>query len=372
MPFSRPTLTELQNQAAQDIVSNLDGGDALLRFSNLNVMAMVQAGMAHMQMGYLDYIALQCTPATATDEYLEAWGALKNISRRPISQATGSIKFSGSNGSIIPQGTSIRRSDGLQFVTTASATVSNSSVTVSAIAIADPIGLVGANGNSVANTQFTLANSIAGISSTSTSSTAFTGGADLETDDSLRTRVLIAFQNPIQGGDLEDYVQWALQVPGVTRAWCTGSTYGPGTVVVYVMFDSSESNNGGFPVGTNGVASKEVRASPATGDQLAVANYIFPLRPVTALVYVVSPTAQNINLSIGGVSTSNQAATTAAIKDLFVTSSSASPGGSISIASLWATVSQITGNTDFEIISPTTDIALSVGALPVLGTITWS
>ena len=43
--------------------------------------------------------------------------------------------------------------------------------------------------------------------------------------------------------------------------------------------------HGGFPQGTNGVAALETRDTAATGDQLAVANYLYPLRPVTPIVY---------------------------------------------------------------------------------------
>jgi hypothetical protein len=35
MPFTRPTLTALRAQVAQDIVSNLPGSDPLLRFSKI-------------------------------------------------------------------------------------------------------------------------------------------------------------------------------------------------------------------------------------------------------------------------------------------------------------------------------------------------
>lgn len=323
-------------------------------------------------MGYLDYIALQCTPATATDEFLEAWGALKNVNREAISQASGAVTFSGSNGTNIPAGTLLNRGDGLQFITNLSETVLNSSVTISAIAIPDPTGLTGSNGNSTPNTQFTLANSIAGISSTSTSSSAFTGGSDIEIDSSLRTRILLAYQTTPQGGSIGDYRVWAEQVPGVTRAWAYGSYYGIGTIVVFVMLDNSEAGNNGFPVGVNGVAALEYRDTPATGDQLAVANYILPLQPATALVYVVSPIQFVINLSISGIGSSYRAATSKAIQELFQTDTNSYPGGYVIYQKIWAAVASVTGNIDFIVTAPTMDIALPKGAIPFLGTITWS
>lgn len=372
MPFLRPTLSELQNQAAQDIVSNLDGGDALLRYSNLNVLANVQAGMAHLQMGYLDYISLQCTPATATDEFLEAWGALKNISREPIAQATGTITFAGTKGANIPIGTEIKRGDGMSFVVTVGATVTNSRVTVSAKAVADPEGIVGSNTNCVANLQFTLLNAIPGISSSSQSASAFAGGADIEKDADLRTRILLAYQKTPQGGSAGDYELWAQQVQGVTRAWAYGSYYGAGTVVVFVMLDNAEAASNGFPVGTNGTATLEKRDENAAGDQLAVANFIYPLQPVTALVYVCAPEQYQVDFSITGVSATYRDATTKAIEDLLKTDSNSYPGGYVIAQKVWAAISSITANSDFLLTSPAADIALPAGSLPVLGEITWS
>src|SRR5260364_179792 len=57
MPYTRPTLTELRQQVAQDL-----GVDALLRFSNLRIVGDAQAALAHLHYGYLDWIARQGVP----------------------------------------------------------------------------------------------------------------------------------------------------------------------------------------------------------------------------------------------------------------------------------------------------------------------
>jgi len=369
MPYPRPTLAQLQNQAAQDLSANLPGADALLRFTNLGVLAMIQAGMTHMLYGYLDWIAQQSNPATATDEFLEAWAGLKGVRRNSIDQASGAVSFPAVNGAVLPAGTAINRSDGYAYVTTESALASAGSVVVAVSAVPDPAGLVGAEGNCDTGTAFTLANGVAGITSTGVASTAISGGADLELDSSLRRRMMVAYQTPPQGGAIGDYEGWALNVPGVTRAWCTPNGFGPGTVVVYVMLDVIQAANGGFPVGTDGVAAEEPRGAAATGDQLTVANALFPLRPVTALVYVVAPTKQPLNPNIRGVPVANRAATIAAIQSQMAT---LAPGGTLAVQSLWQAVSSVVGNTDFAILSPTADVVMSAGSLPVIGTPVWS
>jgi uncharacterized phage protein gp47/JayE len=369
MPFTRPTLTQLRNASAQQLNAELPGADALLRFSNLGVIADIDAALACMLYGYLDWIALQCTPFTATDEYLEGWGALKGVTRKPCAQASGSLTFTGTSNIVIASGAGVNRGDGLAYVTTSAGEVAGGTVTVTASAVPDPQGLTGANGNCATGTQFTLANAIAGIDSTGTAATAFTGGADIETDDDYRDRVIYVYQNPPQGGDASDYVEWALAVPGVTRAWCTPNGMGTGTVVVYVMLDVANATHGGFPQGTNGCATQETRGTVATGDQLTVANAIYPQQPVTALVYAVSPTSQAIAMTIKGIAVGFQEDVTDALEAQLAMDGV--PGGTVILAHLWSAVSSVAGVNDFLIVSPVADIVLPTGALPVLGTITW-
>lgn len=369
MPFSRPTLTQLRNASAQQLNGELPGADALLRFSNLGVIADIDAGLAAMLYDYLDWIALQCTPFTAEDEYLEGWGALKGVTRKPCAQASGSITFTGTNTYQIAEGAAINRSDNLPYLATSAGEVANGAVTITATAVADPQGLTGANGNCAQGTQFTLANAIAGIDSTGTATTAFTGGADIETDDDYRERVLFVYQNPPQGGDASDYVEWALAVPGVTRAWCTPNGMGPGTVVVYIMLDVANAAEGGFPQGTNGCATEETRAAHATGDQLNTANAIFVQQPVTALVYVCAPTSQAVPMTIKGIGVGLQAEVTVALQEQLIRDGV--PGGTVIVSHLWSAVSSVAGVNDFLIVAPAADIVLPTGALPVLGAITW-
>lgn len=374
MPFARPLLSDLRTQVAQDISAALPGSDPLLRFSNLGVMGAVQAALAHLHYGYLDWISQQAQPFTATGEFLEAWAALKSVYRLAAASANGTVTFTGTNGTVIPSGTPLVRGDGKKFTTTALGTISGGAVTVPARADADPGGLVGAFGNSATGSAMTLGAAIAGVNSGGVVAAAFTGGADIETDTSLRTRMLLAYQNPAHGGSLQDYISWSLEVAGVTRVWVVPHGFGAGTVVVYVMFDASEAAYGGFPQGTNGCAAGETRAGVALGDQLAVANHIFPLQPVTALVYVVAPAPNTINFTISGIlgaSPTTKAAISAAIVAGFAAQGAAS-GSTVALSSIEAAIANVPGTTGFLITSPSTNIVSSVGQLPVLGSITYT
>lgn len=388
MPFSRPTLSDLRAQAGADISSGLPGADGLLRFSNLTVLGTVLAGLSYLHFGYLDWISKQATPYTATDEYLEAWAALKNIFREPAAAASGTVTYSGSVGYQLPQGTYLVRGDGYVYQTTATGTVgAGGTVTVPATAVLPPIDPVnnptgqGAAGNTAAATALTLQSAVLGVQSTGSAATAFTGGADVESDDSLRNRMLLAYQQTAQGGAASDYIQWALAVPGVTRAWCAPNGFGTGTVVVYVMLDQAESGNNGFPVGTNGVSQYDPgpggvpRGVVATGDQLTVANALITEQPVTALVYVCGPTPNTINFTFSGIGTpptATQQAIAQAIQAVFLEQGSPIAGTSVALSSIESAVAAIAGTSGFVINSPTGNIANVTGELPVLGTVTYN
>ena len=317
MPYARPTLTDLRQQVKNDIEGAQEGTDALLRFSPLRISGVVQAGLAHQHYGYLDYIAKQAVPWTATDEYLAGWGALKRTYQKDASTASGAATFPAASGKTLDAGITLVRGDGVNYITTSSTTAgAGSTVTVLAKAVNPGIA-----GNCDVGSKLTLAQAVDGIQSTGVAATDFKGGAEIEDQDAFSGRVMDAYQSSPQGGAVDDYPGWTTAVSGVTRAWCNPLGFGAGSVVVYFMMDDVEAAHGGFPQGIDGVATAEKRsATKATGDQLIVANAIFPLRPATALVYACAPLKHAINFKINGLSVAGAAtqnAVKAALADVF-------------------------------------------------------
>jgi len=385
VPYARKTLTQLRDDILADINSAqiTDGAGnivaGLLQKAILRVMAYAQAGVGYEHYGELDWIALQAVPWTAGGEFLEGWAALKGIFREAATPNVGSATFSGTGTTDCPAGTSIVRSDGFAYATTVDAAVSAGSVTVTMQAVTP-----GSSGNFDPSTTFLIGNPILGISSQSTASTQTTAGTDIETDASLRTRMLAAYAAPPQGGDRQDYVEWALAVPGVTRAWVAPLLAGGGTVSVFFMMDVAEAAHNGFPQGSNGVASNEPRDVAATGDQLTVANALFPKRPVTALVYACAPAASPVAFTVADLGANNtaamQTAITAALADMFVRLGNV--GGSVvpSTGAAWpaiepdawyAALEAIPGLTGFKVTAPSASITPGVGALFTVGTVTF-
>ena len=379
MPFARPTLSELRNQAASDINAALPGADALLRYSNLGIIGDVLAALTSGHYGYLDWIARNAVPFTATDEYLEGWAALKGITRKPATSAGGLIRFPAVDGARLAAGAAVTRTDGASYVTTADSTFAGGYVTAPIEAVTP-----GASGNAVTGTSMVLAGGVSGVALNGNAASALTGGADIETDDDLRSRMLAAYAAPPQGGAASDYIEWALTVPGVTRCWVVPSGMGPGTIVLLFMMDNAHADTEGFPVGTDGCATAELRDTAAAGDQLALANAIFERQPVTALVYAVAPTPNRIALTIAGMSGASGAvrqAAEAAIRRAL--NADARPSGLTPLSTIEGAIASTAGTAGFIItgmsasagtIEPAGvgNVISANGALPVLDRVTYT
>jgi uncharacterized phage protein gp47/JayE len=369
MPFTRPSLTALRNTAVQDITtSGVPGLTGLLRNAVLRVLAWVMAGLAYSLYGYADWIARMGVPFTAQDEYLQAWAALIGIYPEPATPSIGTANFTGAQLSALPSGTALNRPrDGMPFVTTADGVVDDTgSVTVPIIATVDGAATNGTAGDTIAISQ-----AIAGINSLGTTSD-LTGGADQETNDALRTSMLFKYREPPQGGAKADYIEWAEEVPGCTRAWVNPNGYGAGSVVVYPMFDDAEAANGGFPVGADGCASEETRGPTATGDQLAVAEHIWTVQPITALVYVAAPQPFPVDVTLGALDPNTidiQNQIIAALADIFLAVGEV--GGTIWPSDLYEAILATPGVNNFEINDPADGVQAPQGSLPILGTVTF-
>lgn len=382
MPFKRPTLTELREKNRTQLQSELRKTGALLRYSNMRVLADADAGLAHLHYGYLDYIALQATPFNSTDEWLAGWAGLKSVYQNAANPAsTPSYQFSGTAGAPVGKGVVLRRGDGYRYslvdaVTIGADGTAHGKLTAILPDIIDAPNGGGIDGNADAGTSLTLDISLPGVDASGVMIEPATGGADIETQESLRARMLLAYQSPPQGGSDTDYKQWALAVPGVTRCWPKRRLMGAGSVGVYIMCDGNDETNHGFPVGTDGISQlDDWGAQKATGDQGRVADYIYPLAPVTALVYVCSPVAKTVNFEISGIShvgSDITAAINAAIDNVFFEGGTPEGNGKIFLSDLNRAIGDIDGTAGFILVSPAANIELGVGELPVRGEVNYT
>ena len=351
MALQRPTLTEVIDRVLADLSTRMVGVDgAVLRRSVLGALGRTLAGASHELHGRLDFISRQVIIDTAEAEYLERWSSVWGVRRKAAEYAVGSITFTGTNAAFIPAGTVLQRQDGARFETTAAGTIAAGTATVAVEAQE-----AGAAGNTAAGAALTLLQPIAGVQSAATvAGDGLQNGSDTEDDDGLRARLLARIQEPPQGGAGADYVTWALEVPGVTRAWVYPQEMGAGTVTVRFVRDD------------------DPNIIPSEAEVDAVAAYIEERRPVTAEVFVVAPigTALNMTIAISPDATAVRAAIEAELRDLLTRE--AEPGGTILVSHLREAISIASGEYDHDLISPSANVVSGTGVIPVLGTITWS
>jgi len=351
MSFQRALLSELITQAETEIEANLPGADAALRRTVLGVLARVNAGAVHGLYGYLDWMARQILPDTAEGEFLDRHASIWGVERKAAAFATGTVDFTGTDGVVIAGGSELKRSDGLKYVIGADVPIQGgvASVTVTA-------QLAGADGVAAAGQALNLTSPIAGIDSGAlVAAGGLVGGTDEETNADLLARVLARIQQPPHGGADFDYVTWALDVAGVTRAWVYAQELGLGTVTVRFMMDEAYADG-----------------IPLAADVNAVQTSMDAVRPVTADLTVLAPIAVALDVTVSGLDPATQAvkdAITAELADLI--KREAVPGGTILISHIREGISIAAGEADHVLVSPVADIPHTTGQIATMGAITW-
>lgn len=349
--FSRPTLSVLRDQARAEVAARLPGVDPALRRNAVMVLAEAFAGLAHHQYGYLDWLARQVIPDTAEGVYLDRWCRIVGLARKPATVAAGMVGFTGTDGTALPLGTRLTRSDGVAYVTTAAAAIAAGVASV-------PVesATTGVDANLPAGAALTLETAIPGILGTATVGAAgLTGGGPDETDAALRERLRARLSEPPAGGAAHDYVAWALAVPGVTRAWVLPLNRGAGTVDVAFVMDGRTS------------------IIPLAGDIADVQAYIDARRPVTANCLVFAPVPVALPVTITGLSPDNatvRAAVTAEIAALIARDSA--PGGTIRRSRLIEAISRAAGESFHDMTVPSADVTHAAGEIAVPGTVTFA
>ncbi|EKN3738783.1 TPA: baseplate J/gp47 family protein [Yersinia enterocolitica] len=358
MAYKPPALSTLLARGQADIESRLPGTFAQPRFSTAGAIAFANAGNTAGLHDHLAWTSRQIIPHLADEdkllEHCEFWG----VWRKPAATAAGFLTVTLVSNSVIPQGTRWQRPDGVLFESVAEVRAGAGTVAVAVVALD-----AGKNGNTAANVVLELVSAVAFVQSKAlVSQTTISGGAELESIDSLGVRLLFRVQYPPSGGNQFDYVRWALECAGVTRAWCIPRYRGYGTVGVMFVLD------------------EEVNIFPTPQDIARVKDYLTAhINPVTnqvegktigAELIVESPKPLPLNPVIRIVPNTEEVR--AAVIDSLNNYIATLPrGGTALLSQLRATISNAPGETDNTVISPVADQYAAENELFVLGNIAW-
>jgi uncharacterized phage protein gp47/JayE len=276
----------------------------------------------------------QAYPDLCDEDILELLAAQRGVPRKASLFATGTVRFTGTIGTVIPAGQAFGTTVA-NYVTSAAATITGSgSVDVAAIA-----AVAGQAANVSTPTAAQLSGAPGGVATAQV--LAMSGGSDAETHAALLDRLLAVQSQPAQGGNENDYQVWALEVPGVRRAYVFPLRRGLGTVDL-------------VPMPVTGLPSAQLLA-----DVQAHIDALKPSGMGPSGFLAVAPTRVTINISgvlqlEAGVSLAQVLPPIgSALARIFY---DLAPGDTLHFARLVAAIVNVVGVKDVALASPTANI----------------
>jgi uncharacterized phage protein gp47/JayE len=359
MPWTTPKLETVRVLVRDQVRGNLPGADATIPNSILRVLADVSAGLCHLVLQYIDWLALQLLPDTAEQEWLDRHGHMwltnadGTTGRKLATLAEGAVSLTGQTWVVVPQGQRMFSAvTDVEYESTQEIVLAPGAQPTAVPVRALDAGMIG---NLPQGAALTLLQPPLGVDAPATV-VLIDGGIDDEDTEDLRGRVLLRIRQPPMGGAAIDYVHWALAVAGVTRAWAYPLEMGMGTVTVRFMADSLRADEEGFP------RRFEIER---------VANYLDSVRPVAVKdIFVEAPIRHPVDVVINRLEPD-----TAAVRLAIATSLNemlrerGEPGGVIYAAWKNFAIMAAPGVVSFFLGNNRDDVMPSPGHMPVLGNI---
>lgn len=347
MQYETPTLPALIKRIEADFERNAP--DALRR-ADAKVASRALGGAAYGMYGHQTWIARQSNPATCDEDMLLRWAEWRlEDGRNKAVAAKGVAALVGAEGRLVDAGQVYQYADGRRYVVAETATLEGG--TASLKLVAEDVGI---SGNLKAGT-LTAVTPVMGVSSTATiGEDGIIGGVDQESIEALRVRVQAAFKNPSKVGNGADFVEWALEVPGVTRAWALPRWMGPGTFGLAFVRDGDPD------------------IIPTAAQVAEVQAYLDKKRPVTAEVYALAPEArpQNFSLRLKPDSTALRAAVEQSLRALI--DDEGGPGETLLKTHVTSAISNTPGEVDHVLSEPAADVVMGANQVAVPGVFTWT
>jgi len=194
----------------------------------INAFAAVIGGIAFGQYAYSDYLFKQIHPETCDEEWLYLHAERLKAHRISLASAQGTCNIEQStNATLVPSSIILKTSAGIEYEVT-TATASSLPVPIRAIN-------AGEDGNLPAGEKLYLVTAVTGLHPESITSNELSGGAELESLEHWRARVVLAYNEKNAVGKIEDYKYWVLSSHSdIDFAWVLDNTPQLGHVTVYI------------------------------------------------------------------------------------------------------------------------------------------
>jgi len=197
--YTVPTFEEIRAAYLRDL-QNLQSDAAVDTDSDNYVRASATAAAVDGLYAHQLWIVRQIFPDTADTDFLVLHAALRGLTLKAATRATGTVRFTGTAGAAIPAGTEAASEDDVAYVTTEAGVVGEDG----AVEVAARASSAGAAGNLDSGAVLTLTSAPAGVDAAATV-VGMLGGVDVETYASLLERLLDVLRNPPSGGNAADY-----------------------------------------------------------------------------------------------------------------------------------------------------------------------
>ncbi len=355
MPYDIPTLGKLIADGEKDIAYEL----GLQKLPPVGVEKALNVAFSTQVRDLYDHqswIKDQIIPSTVSDdETIIRTAAYEGVIRKQATFAGGPVTFT--SQSAIPEDTLMQSDTNQEYRVLSSGEVQDGEVTV--IVQAEEAGVAG---NLAAGDVLTLLSPLTGTGSTgAVAEDGITGGTDIESIAELLDRLLYVRRNPPVGGALHDYVIWAREVSGVSRAWAWDAWHGPGTVGLAWLYDDRDD----IVPTRDDLETMEAylfcHQDPATGVMVG--------KPGGIEVWPVQVSLKPVDLSIR--LTPDSETTRSAVKTSLTTlQKTLAPGQTLPVSSLRTAIGVTSGITDY-FLSIDDDITSDVDELITIGEITW-
>lgn len=210
--------------------------------SDLGIRLKVLAGEVYSLLSAVEWLKGQMFPQTAQQEYLQLHAAQRGLSRKSAVPSAGVLVFGRTSALpyevLIPKGAvcAAAGEDAPRFVTQQDAILPAGQRTVQTPAVSQQGGK---ETNAAAGSVTLLLTPPAGVESVSNPQP-FTGGADEETDEELRSRLLKSYEVVPNGTNAEFYRSYVARFDGVHSVGVKPRANGSGTVAVYVAGRGSD------------------------------------------------------------------------------------------------------------------------------------
>ncbi|MCK5611173.1 baseplate J/gp47 family protein [Candidatus Pacearchaeota archaeon] len=236
-----PTTEEINDRIISDIESKTSQSTPLFFKAFNRVLAFALSGVFTILYKFGQWAIRQIFTITQDGDSLELKGDQYDIARKVATSAELTAGFTGDNGTTIPSGQQFRGdSNGLLYTLQTTEEIVGGTASGAVLCLTS-----GEAGNLINGSNLTILQPIAGLDNQATISATVTEGEDQESIEDYRARISEREKTPPQGGSLVDYILWAKEVPGITRAFAWGHREVPaiaeGHVTIYPLNDDEAS-----------------------------------------------------------------------------------------------------------------------------------